>query len=151
MSGVDDERRLKEKLRGIEALYGGATTPGERDAAGRARERILARLEQHRAEAPIEWQFTTDAWSNRLLRALAQRYSLRLYRYPRQRHSTLVLRAPEKFLREVFLPQYDRMQDVLNEHLDAVAERVIAEVLEHDDNGAAIAEVPQQIEAFDKK
>jgi len=79
---------------------------------------------------------------------LARRYSLRLYRYPCQRHSSVVLRAPEKFLRDVFLPQYDRMRDVLHEHLDAVAERVIAEVLEHEENGTPIAEVPQQLDAF---
>jgi hypothetical protein len=34
------EERLREKLRKIEALYAGATTAGEKSAAGAAAERI---------------------------------------------------------------------------------------------------------------
>jgi len=39
-----DEARLIEKLKAIEALFAGATTPGERVAADAARLRILERL-----------------------------------------------------------------------------------------------------------
>lgn len=38
------EAELKEKLRKIEALFAGAATGGERDAAQAARERIQAKL-----------------------------------------------------------------------------------------------------------
>ena len=41
-----DEAKVLEKLRLIEALYAGAATEGEKDAAGRARHRILERLEE---------------------------------------------------------------------------------------------------------
>ena len=41
---MDDEEKLKAKLRAIEALFSGATTAGERDAADSARQRIAARL-----------------------------------------------------------------------------------------------------------
>ena len=50
---------LQEKLRKIEALYAGAGTPGERDAAEAALERLRARLAKKQAsEPPIEIQFS---------------------------------------------------------------------------------------------
>jgi hypothetical protein len=55
-----DEAKLLEKLRLIEALYAGAATEGEQDAAGRARHRILARLEEWaRDDPPVEYQLRT--------------------------------------------------------------------------------------------
>ena len=47
------ERRLRERLDRVEALYRGATTPGEREAALRAGGRLLARIEKLRAGDPI--------------------------------------------------------------------------------------------------
>ena len=128
---VSDEKRLKEKPQAIEALFAGATTPGERDAAGAARQRIIQRIAQLVAETPIESQFTSlNTWGLRLLLALTKRYGLKPYRYKRQRRTTLVVRASEPFLRDVFIPEFERMTEVLFEHLDEVAKRVIAEVLE---------------------
>ncbi len=130
---MSDETRLKERLRAIEALFSGATTPGERDAAGAARERIMARMTTLAAETPVEWQFTSlDAWNRRLLMALAKRYGLKTYRYRRQHRTTLMIKAPEPFLEEVFSPQFERMAETLREHLHAVAEPVIAEVIDTD-------------------
>ena len=145
---MDDEIRLKEKLRAIEALFAGATPPGERDAAARARERITARISELSPEAPVVWQFTTDPWSHRLLIALARRYGLKPFRYPRQRHSTVMLRGPEKFLRDVFIPEYRQMVTTLSDHLSVVAERIIAEVLGDDQSEPAVIDEPRQLEAF---
>jgi hypothetical protein len=63
---MSDEQRLMEKLRAIEALAAGTTSDGERDAASRARERILERLASVMAETPIEWQFTVDSYMRQL-------------------------------------------------------------------------------------
>jgi hypothetical protein len=146
---MSDEERLKAKLRAIEALFAGAATEGERDAADRARQRISARLSELQQDAQIEWQFSLTPWSYRLLVALARRYGLRPYRYKRQRHLTLVVKASERFLTETFLPEFDKMHDTLNAHLDAVAERVIAEVLNDDTSEAdTIDKQPAQLEAF---
>jgi hypothetical protein len=62
---VTTEQELREKLRKIEALFEGATTVGERDAAAAASSRILAALNSAgRAEPAIETQFTLpDRWS----------------------------------------------------------------------------------------
>jgi hypothetical protein len=145
---MNDEARLKEKLRSIEALFAGATTPGERDAADRARQRIMARIAETKTDAMIEWQFSLDAWSHRLLVALARRYELKPYRYRRQRHSTLIIRAPERFLKEVFLPEFKQMVETLYEHLSAVTDRVVAEVLSADGSEPAVVDgEPRQLAA----
>lgn len=47
------ERGLHQRLQRVEALHRGATTPGEREAAARARERLLAHIHQVRADDPI--------------------------------------------------------------------------------------------------
>ena len=52
---MDDvhERRLRQRLARVEALHRGATTSGEREAAAKARQRILARIDEVRANDPI--------------------------------------------------------------------------------------------------
>ena len=128
---MTDENRLKEKLQAIEALFAGATTPGERDAAGAARRRIMDRLARVAAETPVEWQYTRlNPWERRLLIALGKRYGLKPFRYKGQRRTTLVIQGPRSFIKEVFCPEYERMAKLLFEHLDEVARRVIEEVLE---------------------
>lgn len=48
-----DERQIRARLARVEALHRGATTPGEREAAARARERLLTHLVEMRANDPI--------------------------------------------------------------------------------------------------
>jgi hypothetical protein len=48
-----DERTIRARLARVEALHRGATTPGEREAAVRARERLLHRLAMVRASDPV--------------------------------------------------------------------------------------------------
>ncbi|HHO53540.1 MAG TPA: hypothetical protein ENK18_22385 [Deltaproteobacteria bacterium] len=47
------ETSLRQRLARVEALERGATTPGERAAAARARERLMARIVQLRASDPV--------------------------------------------------------------------------------------------------
>jgi hypothetical protein len=144
-----DEAGLKEKLRAIEALFSGAATEGERDAAERARQRIMTRLREMVAERQVEWQFSLDRWSYDLLVALARRYGLEPYRYRRQRYSTLIVKASERFLKETFLPEYDAMSKTLHEHLTAVTKRVVAEVLNADKREATVVDAEaRQLDAF---
>lgn len=146
---MHDEERLKEKLRAIEALFAGATTEGEREAADRARQRITARLVERQGEQQVEWQFSLNPWTQRLFIALARRYGLSPYRYRRQRYTTLVVRASERFLRETFLPEYDAMAKTLNEHLTEVTDRVVSEVLNADTSEPAVVDAePRQLQAF---
>jgi hypothetical protein len=93
------EQELREKLRTIAALFEGATTSGERNAAAAALDRIRAALNSaEKIERAVETSFRLpDRWSRRLFLALCRRYGLNPYRYPRQRYSTVVLRAPASF------------------------------------------------------
>jgi hypothetical protein len=56
---MTSEEQLRARLRKIEALFAGATTPGERGAAGVALARIKARLaEARQTAAAVELQFS---------------------------------------------------------------------------------------------
>lgn len=48
-----DERKIEERLARVEALHRGATTPGEREAAARARDRLLNHLAAVRGDDEI--------------------------------------------------------------------------------------------------
>jgi hypothetical protein len=123
------EQELRQKLRRISALFEGATTAGERDAAAAAIERMrkaLAAAEQ--VEKPVETQFKlVDQWNRRLFTALCRRYGLKPYRYPRQRHSTVVLRAPKSFIDETLWPEFLQIEKALHEYLNEATERIIRE------------------------
>jgi hypothetical protein len=129
MQVMHDEATLRDKLRKIEALFAGAGTPGERAAAGAAAARIRARLaEMETREGPVEMRFSVaDPWSRQLLVALARRYGLRPYRYPRMKRQTLVIKAPPAFLNEVLWPEFQELNAALTEYLSAVTERLIRE------------------------
>lgn len=146
---MNDDGRLKAKLLAIEALYAGATTPGEREAAERARERIRARISAQPSEPLREWQMSVDPWTRRLLLVLLQRYGLKPYRYPRQRRTTVLFRAPESFVRQVFFPEFEAMAHLLAEHLTEVTDQVLAEALgaKPEEPGEREGE-PKQLEAF---
>ena len=73
---MTDGQALREKLRKIEALFAGAATAGEKEAAGTAAERIRAKLASSEAnEPPAEIRFSVpDSWSRQLFIALCRRY-----------------------------------------------------------------------------
>ena len=87
------EEQLRERLKKVEALYFGATTAGEREAAA---ERLKAKLEEAcRRDPAVEMKFSLpDQWSVRLFIALCRRYGIPPFRYPRQRSTTIMVRAP---------------------------------------------------------
>jgi hypothetical protein len=124
---MSDDARLREKLRKIEALFAGAGTEGERLAAEAALERVRARLaELGRHEKPTEFQFSVpDTWSRHLFLALCRRYGISPYRYPRQRRSTVVLRAPRGFVEDVLWPEFRELDVELRSYLQEVTLRMI--------------------------
>jgi len=123
------EQELRQKLRKISALFEGATTAGERDAAGAAIDRVrkaLAAAEQ--IEKPVETHFKlVDQWNRRLFTALCRRYGLRPYRYPRQRRTTLWSgRLGRSSIRHCG-PNTFRLKRALHEYLNEATERIIRE------------------------
>jgi hypothetical protein len=140
MSG---DARLREKLRKIEALFAGAGTEGERLAAEAALARVRARLaEIGRSEKPTEFQFSVpDTWSRHLFLALCRRYGISPYRYPRQRRSTVVLRAPRPFVEDVLWPEFKELDAELRAYLQEVTLRMIRDEVFADTSEAP--EVPE--------
>lgn len=143
-----DEAHLLEKLAKIEALFAGTTSDGERMAAGEARRRILERLGEVRAlDPPIEYRIKLpDAWSRRVFLALCRRYELEPYRRRGQRHTTVMLKVPRRFVDETLWPEYLQLSHMLQTYLDEVTERVVREVLQADSSEAAETDEPKQLE-----
>ncbi|MDX2032588.1 MAG: hypothetical protein SF339_18075 [Blastocatellia bacterium] len=135
---MTDEEKLIEKLRLIEALFARAGTEGEKDAAGRARERILERLKQfEKLDPPVEYRFSVgDRWSRQLLSALLRRYGINPYRYSGQRRTTLMARVSKSFVDETLWPEFTQLQTVLSAYFDEHTTRIIEQAI-HADAGEA--------------
>jgi hypothetical protein len=123
------EAELRQKLLKIYALFEGATTLGERDAAAAAIGRVkqaLAAIQQR--EQPVEFKFSMpDRWQRRLFSALCRRYGLEPYRYRGQRYTTVMLRAPNSWVQGVLWPEFQEIRIVLDEYLNEATERIIRE------------------------
>lgn len=125
---------MLEKLRKIERLYAGASTPGEKEAAAEAMQRIRQRLgEVSQTEHPIEYRFTLmDGWAKKLFLALLRRYDLKPYRYARQRRNTVMVRVPRSFVDETLWPEFLELSEVLKTYLEEVTNRVITQGVHED-------------------
>ncbi len=141
------EDQLRERLKKVEALYFGATTAGERGAAEAALARLKAKLkEAGQKDPPIEMKFTVpDQWSVRLFIALCRRYGLKPYRYPRQRRTTIMVKAPRHFLETVLWRQFCELHDDLALYLEQTTERVIRDAVHADTTDAEMAAEPASL------
>jgi len=136
---MTDEAQLRERLRKIEALFAGASTVGEKLAAGAALERVRARLaELERSDRPIEMQFSLpDQWARQLFLALCRRYGLKPYRLYRQRATTVMLRVPKGFVDQVLWPEFQELNAALMQYLTEITTRIIREEVHRDTSEAA--------------
>ena len=141
------EQQLRERLRKIAALFEGAQTPGERDAAAAALARVKESLDSLDSSGPqfrlthpeayteplVEMQFSfSDPWHRRLFSALCRRYSLSPFRYRRQRRTTLMLKVKKSFLDRILWPEFCALRDALNEYLLEATQRIIREEIFND-------------------
>lgn len=135
---MSTEDELREKLRKIEALFAGAKTEGEREAAGAAADRIRQRLGAAAAVEPaVEMRFAIhDPWSRKLFLALSRRYGIEPYRYPRMKRQSLVVRAPASFVQGVLWPEFNALNEALASYLMEVTERVIGDTVHGDTRDA---------------
>ncbi len=129
-----DMARLVERMLRVEALFAGATTEGERTAAENARERIRARLDRLRQQdPPVEYRFSmTDRWSRALFLGLLRRYGINPFRYPGQRHTTVMARVSKRFVDETLWPTFEELNRTLQGYLEDVTQRVIAQAVHPD-------------------
>jgi len=133
------EQQLRERLRKITALFEGAATAGERQAAAAAIDRIRQALRGTVKTEPLpETKFSmADQWQRRLFSALCRRYGLEPYRYKRQRHTTVMVRAPRSFVEKTLWPEYLELQSALYAYLNEATERIIREEVFTDARDAA--------------
>lgn len=142
---MDQERQLLETLRKVEALFADTGFEGEREAAANAIERIRERLRRMQAaEKPIEMQFSMpDVWSRKLFTALLRRYGVEPYRYSGQRRTTVMVRAPRRFVDETLWPEFNQLNQALFHHLSAVTDRIIKAGIFADDSDAETRAAPE--------
>jgi tRNA nucleotidyltransferase (CCA-adding enzyme) len=131
---MSESDTLRDRLRKIEALFAGAGTDGERDAAAAAAARIRARLAAAaRSDPPVEMRLSvSDPWARQLLMALCRRYGIEPYRYPRMHRQTLVVRAPTRFVEDLLWPEFQQLSAALTDYLSEVTARVIREEVHGD-------------------
>ena len=77
--------------------------------------------------------------------ALARRYGLEPFRYYRQRRSTVMLRAPRRFVDETLWPEYEALSEELQTWLSRVTEEVIARAIHGDSSEAAVKAEPPRL------
>ena len=65
------------------------------------------------------------------------------YRYPRQKYSTVMVRAPGSFIHDTLWPEFLELDKILCDQLAEITERLIAEAVFADSSEAAQA--PQQL------
>ena len=128
---MNDFTELIAKLKRIEALHSGATTPGERTAAENARQRIREKIEQYKeADPPVEYRFTLqNTWSRRLFVALLRRYDIKPYRHYRQRYTTVMAKVSKTFVDKTLWPEFMELDKELTTHIDETTERIINEAI----------------------
>lgn len=130
------EQQLRERLRKITALFEGAATAGERQAAAIAIERTRQVLNAT-VKTPETKFSMADQWQRRLFSALCRRYGLEPYRYKGQRYTTVIVRAPRSFVDNTLWPEFLELQAALHSYLNEATERIIREEVFRDAGEAA--------------
>ena len=135
---MTSEMHLADKLRKIEALFAGAATSGEKQAAGAAAERIRLQLGVAKQQEPaIEFKVSLpDPWSRKLFGALCRRYGLRPFRYARMQQQTVLVRAPRSFVERTLWPEFTEINKALSAYLGEITDKVIHDEV-HDEAGEA--------------
>jgi hypothetical protein len=144
ITGLDEERRLIERLQKIETLFARTTNAGERQAAESALDRIRGRLARMETSEPaVEFRFSlADAWSTSVFTALVRRYGLKPYRYTSQRRTTVVVKVAPSFVDEVLWPEFQQVNATLRSHLETVTTRIIQEAIHY--GGPDVEERPMR-------
>ncbi len=123
------EQELKKRIAKLEALFVGTSYEGEKQAAKNNLDRLLDRLQKEQAKEKIsEMKFTgLTPHSKKLFMALLSRYGLKAYRYYRQKYTTVMVKGPRDFINDVVWAEFLELDELLEEHLDEVTDRIISQ------------------------
>jgi hypothetical protein len=144
MASGDDV--LRARLSKLENLFRRAGTVGERDAASAAINRLKGRLQTERVDPEVELKLSLpDVWSVRLFVAVCRKHDRRPYRYPRQRRTTVMVRASERFFDDVIWPEFSGLQSELSIYFEETVEHLIRTAMhsDGDDSTLEVAQLPQ--------
>lgn len=140
MTFTDDE--LRAKLKKLEALFRHAGTHGERNAAGAAIGRLKERLgNQTHPEVELKFSFP-DGWAVRLFLAVCRKHGLRPYRYPRQRRTTIMVRAREREFDSIVWPEFSSLLTELTIYFEEIVDHLVTDAMRVDtDDAEQVAEL----------
>lgn len=140
MSTSDDA--LHVRLAKLQALFERAGTVGERDAAAAAIDRLRGRLGRARADPEIEMKLSLpDTWSVRLFVALCRKHGLRPYRYPRQRRTTVMVRAAETAFEQGVWSEFCDLQQELDRYFQDMVDHLITNAMRSDGDDSGLEAV----------
>lgn len=138
MTGED---ALLSKLAKLETLFRRAGTEGERAAAGAAIGRIKDRLKTDRTEQATELQFSLpDVWSVRLFIAVCRKHGVRPYRYPRQRRTTVMVRAAQGVIDRVWA-EFSALHTELAVYFEETVDHLIMQAMHSDGDDSGLEAV----------
>ncbi len=123
------ENELKMRIAKLEALFVGTSYAGEKQAAKNNLDRLLDRLHQEQTKDKVtEMKYTgLTRHSKKLFMALLSRYGLKPYRYYRQKYTTVMVKGPQDFLHNVVWAEFLQLNELLEEHLGEVTDRIISQ------------------------
>ncbi|MDI6737992.1 MAG: DUF2786 domain-containing protein [Nanoarchaeota archaeon] len=131
---------ILEKIQKVEALIKRAATEGERQSAIQAKERLLKTKE----DTEIEYNVTMgDMWQKKLFVAICHKYSLKTYRYHRQKYTTTMVRVSKSFLDGVVWPEFLKFRDILGKLVDEVTADIISKIHKDEEEIVISGEIEQ--------
>jgi len=130
---------LIDRIRKVEALFSGTDSPGEKQAAHSALERLQAQLKAAPAP-PVEFKFKIDdPWKRQLFVALCRRNNLYPYRLARQRAPTVMVRTTRPMVDQILWPQFLELSKLLHTYLDEATRDIISRGVHGD-----LSDAPEQ-------
>ncbi len=124
---------IRAKLEKLEALFARGATQGERVAAGKARDRLAARLGDAPDKEEIELRYSLpDAWAVRIFVALCRKHGVRPYRYPRQRRTSVMVRVQQSEFEKTVLAEFRTMHSELVAYFRDTVDHLIADAMKSD-------------------
>ncbi|MBW6496102.1 MAG: hypothetical protein K0B16_16400 [Burkholderiaceae bacterium] len=133
---MNNHEDIRDKLAKLEALFARGATAGERAAAGAALGRMQARLDltgTKVAEPEIELQYILpDVWAVRVFVALCRKHDMKPYRYPRQRRTTVMVRARKHDFERTIAAEFQNLHRELARYFDEMVNHLIADVMKSD-------------------
>ena len=134
-----DDKGLQKRLAKLEALFRRAGTDGERAAAEAAIARVQDRLGKDVHTVAIEMKFSfPDTWAVRLFVAVCRKHGVKPYRYPRQRRTTVMVRAPrERFDAEIWR-EFSALHMELNVYFGETVDHLIHSAMHSDGDDSGL-------------